>query len=175
MRHPFPFYIIYTNPKWDSYLFFIRIMLSLCSTISFTFSLSLWSGFSLYPRIKLKLILHYPTYFTIVSLISYDGLDDTSCSSSCNTAVAQRLARGAHNSEVTRSKRVSGIILFACFIEARRHLLCDVKHCMHTYIHTLTGVAQRQRAGLITPRTQDQSLSPVLYPLPVLQKLGCSW
>jgi len=26
------------------------------------------------------------------------------------TGVAQRLARGAHNSEVTRSKRVAGII-----------------------------------------------------------------
>ena len=37
------------------------------------------------------------------------------------TAVAQRLARGAHNSEVTRSKRVSGIILFVCFTEACRH------------------------------------------------------
>ncbi len=150
----------------------------------FYFSLSLWSDFSLYPRIKLKLILHYPTYFTIVSLISYDGLDDTSCSSSCNTAVAQRLARGAHNSEVTRSKRVSGIILFACFIVLPHNppassrgvqKLAVICYATLNTAPRFTGVAQRQRAGLITPRTQDQSLSPVLYPLPVLQKLGCSW
>ncbi len=64
-------------------------------------------------------------------------------------------ARGAHNSEVTGSKRVAGIILFVCFTEALRHMLCDVKHS------TFTGVAQRERAGLITPRSQDQSLSPV--------------
>ena len=36
---------------------------------------------------------------------------------------------------------------------------------------TFTGVAQRKSAGLITPRSQDQNLSPVLHPLPVLQKL----
>ncbi len=37
-------------------------------------------------------------------------------------------ARGAHNSEVTRSKRVAGIVQFACFKEVRRHSSRDVKH-----------------------------------------------
>ena len=35
---------------------------------------------------------------------------------------------------------------------------------------SFTGVAQRQRAGLITPRTQDQSLSPVYFNSAALQK-----
>ena len=30
-------------------------------------------------------------------------------------------ARGAHNSKVTRSRRVAGIFLFVCFTEALRH------------------------------------------------------
>ena len=63
------------------------------------------------------------------------------------TGVAQRLARGAHNSEVTRSKRVAGIFQFASFTEAGRHSSSDVKH------EPFTGVAQRKRAGLIIPRT----------------------
>ena len=45
-----------------------------------------------------------------------------------STGVAQRLARTAHNREVTRSKRVAGIIQFASFTEAGRHMLSDVKH-----------------------------------------------
>ncbi len=49
------------------------------------------------------------------------------------TGMAQWLARGAHNSEVIRSKRIAGI----------------------------TDVAQRKSAGLITPRTQDRNLSSV--------------
>ena len=55
-------------------------------------------------------------------------------------------ARGAHNSEVVGSNPTSGIIQFASFTEAGRHMLSDVKHS------TFTGMAQRQRAGLITPR-----------------------
>ena len=37
------------------------------------------------------------------------------------TGMAQRLARGAHNSEVTRSKRVAGIFQFGSFIETVCH------------------------------------------------------
>jgi hypothetical protein len=129
------------------------------------------SSHSLYSRIKLKLIIHYPTYFTDrVSNVIRSVLMMLYCSLSCNThytAVAQRqraglitprspdrngsavvyyscalqkrivnasdfkqaskhtihrhgaeAARGAHNSEVTRSKRVAGILLFVCFTEA---------------------------------------------------------
>ena len=43
-------------------------------------------------------------------------------------------ARGAHNSEVTRSKRVSGNIHFAGFAEAGRHSSSDVK-TRTTHIH----------------------------------------
>jgi hypothetical protein len=75
------------------------------------------------------------------------------------TAVAQRLARGAHNSEVTRSKRVGGIIQFASFKEAGRHSSRDVKH--EHKRKPFTGVAQRQRVGLITPRSLDRDESPV--------------
>ena len=43
------------------------------------------------------------------------------------TGMAQRQARGAHNSEVTRSKRVAGIFQFTSFTEAGRHSSRDVK------------------------------------------------
>jgi hypothetical protein len=43
------------------------------------------------------------------------------------TGMAQRLARGAHNSEVTRSKRVAGISSFSSFTETTRHSASDVK------------------------------------------------
>jgi hypothetical protein len=82
------------------------------------------------------------------------------------TAVAQRQARGAHNSEVTRSKRVSGIIQFASFKEADRHSLRDEKH-----EQPFTGVAQRQRVGLITPRSLDRNESPVCSNSLALEKL----
>jgi hypothetical protein len=66
--------------------------------------------------------------------------------------MAQRLARGAHNSEVTRSKRVAGIFHFTCFTEAGRGAdpplnLLPLKDGLQT------GMAQRKRAGLITPRS----------------------
>ena len=124
----------------------------------------------------MKLILHYPTYFTIVSLMSYDGHDETSCSSSCNTAVAQRLARGAHNSEVTRSKRVSGIILFACFIVLPHNppasswgvqklaVICYATlniACIHTYSHRSGAEAAR---GAHNP--EDTGSKPVSGTLP---------
>ena len=70
------------------------------------------------------------------------------------TAVAQRLARGAHNSEVTRSKRVAGIYHFASFAEAGRQ-------AGRKREQPLTGMAQGQRAGLITPRSLDRNGLPV--------------
>ena len=66
-------------------------------------------------------------------------------------------ARGAHNSEVTRSKRVAGIIQFVRFTEPDRQLLGDAKHSTTTF----TGVAQRERAVLITPRSLVQTQPPV--------------
>ena len=66
-------------------------------------------------------------------------------------------ARRAHNSEVVRSKRTAGILHFTRFTETGRHSLSDVKH-----ERPFTGVAQRQRAGLITLRSLDRDESPVL-------------
>ena len=48
----------------------------------------------------------------------------------------------AHNHEVARSKRVSGILLFASFPEARRRLLSDVKP-VQTLIHRCGAEAAR--------------------------------
>ena len=127
----------------------------------------------------------------------------------CVTGMAQRLARGAHNSEVTRSKRVAGIYHTShrC-IKALEHLRnplsseaerrthnpevggskppggihftsCSLqKHItpLHEEVFSelrsltsswtlngacVTGVAQRQRAWLITTRTYDRNVSPV--------------
>ena len=44
------------------------------------------------------------------------------------TGMAQRQARGAHNSEVTGSKPVAGSFPFGSFRETTRHRLRDVKH-----------------------------------------------
>ena len=74
-------------------------------------------------------------------------------------------ARGAHNSEDTGSKPVAGILQFACFKEVRRHSSSDVKH-----EQPLTGMAQRQRAGLITPRSPDRNGLPVFYNSRALKK-----
>ena len=68
----------------------------------------------------------------------------------CNRHGAE-VARGAHNSEVTRSKRVAGIFQFAG--------LQNLPRCLHST--PLTGVAQRERAGLITPRSGVRITSPV--------------
>ena len=76
------------------------------------------------------------------------------------TGMAQRLARGAHNSEVTRSKRVAGIFQFAV---SRTATLSTQQQ--------ITGVAQRERAGLITPRSLVQTQPPVFIICQLLQKL----
>ena len=55
-------------------------------------------------------------------------------------------ARKAHNLEVTGSKPVAGILQFVCFKEAHRQCTSDEKQA------PFTGVAQRQRARLITLR-----------------------
>jgi hypothetical protein len=73
------------------------------------------------------------------------------------TGMAQRLARGAHNSEVTRSKRVAGIYHTS-------HRCIKALEQQHNTTH-ITGVAQGQRAvslcRLITTRTYDRNVSPV--------------
>ena len=58
----------------------------------------------------------------------------------------------------TGSKPVGGVLLFSSFTEALRHSSRDEKHSTTTF----TGVAQRQRAGLITPRSLDRNELPVL-------------
>ena len=53
-------------------------------------------------------------------------------------------ARGAHNPEVIGSNPISGILLFACFIEARRHSYATLNI-------VFTGVAQWKRAVKLRP------------------------
>jgi hypothetical protein len=65
-------------------------------------------------------------------------------------------ARGAHNPEVVRSKRTPGISSFVGFTETDGHSSSDLKH-----EQLVAGMAQWQRARLITSRTQDRSLLPV--------------
>ncbi len=67
-------------------------------------------------------------------------------------------ARGAHNSEVTGSKPVAGISN-SCALEKYIVNASDYKQA-HT--NTFTGVAQGERAGLITPRSLVRTQSPVL-------------
>ena len=62
-------------------------------------------------------------------------------------------ARGAHNSEVARSKRVSGIL--------HSQVYKNLPRCQYSNQPHFTGMAQRQRAGLITPRSLDQNQLPV--------------
>ena len=69
-------------------------------------------------------------------------------------------ARRAHNPEVIRSKRIAGILQFVRFTEAGRGPSSP---------STFTGVAQRQRAGLITPRSYDRNVSPVSFYTPDLK------
>ena len=61
---------------------------------------------------------------------------------------ARRFTLWAHNSEVIGSNPISGIFQFASFREAGCHSASDIK-----LEHLVTGVAQRKRAGLITPRS----------------------
>ncbi len=64
-------------------------------------------------------------------------------------------ARQAHNLQDTGSRPVPGIITL---------------RQLYRSCHPFTGMAQRQRAGLITPRSLDQNQFPVSYTLRVLQK-----
>ena len=100
-------------------LFYMRSCLSLSYFLFFHFIYD--SSHSLYSRIKLKLIIHYPTYFTDrVSNVIRSVLMMLYCSLSCNTHY--------------------------------------------------TAVAQRQRAGLITPRSLDRNGLPVFSYSCALQK-----
>ena len=65
-------------------------------------------------------------------------------------------ARGAHNPEVTGSIPVSGIY----HLSALQKPMVTVRATLNTST-LFTGMAQRQRARLITSRTQDRSLLPV--------------
>jgi hypothetical protein len=74
------------------------------------------------------------------------------------TGMAQRLARGAHNSEVTGSKPVAGISPY----RVHRSVWTFPRHKTSKTSKTKsTGMAQGQRAWLITTRTQDRDLLPV--------------
>ena len=62
----------------------------------------------------------------------------------------------AYTPEDVGSKPTTGIIQFVGFKETDGHSSRDPKHEQH-----FTGMAQRQRARLITARSQDQNLLPV--------------
>ena len=67
-------------------------------------------------------------------------------------------ARGAHNPEVVGSNPTSGITHLSAFQKPMMvNSSSDLKQEQPE-----TGMAQRERAGLITPRTQDRNLLPVL-------------
>ena len=64
------------------------------------------------------------------------------------------VARGAHNSEDIGSKPISGIVKLDAI---------NAASSFHSRTHThVTGVAQRQRAWLITTRSYDRNVLPVL-------------
>ena len=90
--------------------------------------------------------------------ISSAGLQNTP--TAVSTATIHRdgaeEARGAHNPEVTGSIPVSGIY----HLSALQKPMVTVRATLNTS-HTFTGMAQWQRARLITLRTQDRSLLPV--------------
>jgi len=62
-------------------------------------------------------------------------------------------ARAAHNCKDIRSKRIVGIL--------HSQVYKNLPRCQ--YSTHFTGMAQRQRAGLITPRSLDQNQLPVFY------------
>ena len=84
--------------------------------------------------------------------------------------------RRTHNPEVGGSKPPGGILQFVCFTETDR-LDADVKRISSNWtlnVVTLyfTGMAQRKRAGLITPRSHDRNVLPVFSSLhPVFKTL----
>ena len=63
-------------------------------------------------------------------------------------------AREAHNLEDTGSKPVAGI--------SHSRVYQNPPRCIHTQQH-FTGMAQRERAGLITPRSLVRIQFPVYY------------
>ena len=67
----------------------------------------------------------------------------------------------AEEPEDVGSKLTAGFFQFASFTEAGRHSSSDVKH------EPFTGVAQRERAGLIIPRTLVRTQPPVIVKLDV--------
>ena len=72
-------------------------------------------------------------------------------------AQARRFTLWAHNPEVTGSKRVAGIHSNSPALQK----LVVIAQVTLNLSNFKTGMAQRQRAGLITPRTQDRNLLPV--------------
>jgi hypothetical protein len=86
--------------------------------------------------------------------VGLQGVLVAPCSSYPLSSAAERQA---HNLEVVGSKPTGGILHFGSFTEATSLL----RQTLNTVNH-VTGVAQRKRAGLITPRTPDRNGSPVL-------------
>ena len=86
------------------------------------------------------------------------GLQNTP--TAVSTATHHRLSssgeRTAHNREVAGSTPAGGIYL----LSALQKPMVTVRATLNTS-HTFTGMAQWQRARLITLRTQDRSLLPV--------------
>jgi hypothetical protein len=69
-------------------------------------------------------------------------------------------ARGAHNSEDVRSKLTAGTSPYRVHRSVWTFPRQDIEY-IEDDEDKLTGMAQRQRAGLITPRSQDRNLLPV--------------
>ena len=94
------------------------------------------------------------------------------------TGVAQWSARRAHNPEVRCSNHLSGILQFA---PLKKWVVNASDVTSPVYLGGLsilcsktskpfTGVAQRQRDGLITRRSHDRNVSPVFFTSPLYQK-----
>ena len=75
-------------------------------------------------------------------------------------------ARGAHNSEVVGSNPTSGIISI--------RLVYRIRPSSWTLNAAfVTGMAQRKRAGLITPRSLVRNQLPVLFQFASFTEAGC--
>ena len=66
---PSPFITLYILTRIETHIYFWFGLSSHYALLIYILSLYLWSSISLYPWKKLKLIFHYPTYFTFVYLI----------------------------------------------------------------------------------------------------------
>ena len=90
----------------------------------------------------------------------YHSSGFTESATAVTTATLHRLSssveRRAHNPEVTGSTPVGGIY----HLSALQKPMVIVRATLNTST-LFTGMAQRQRARLITSRTQDRSLLPV--------------